>query len=150
MSHREKGDAFAKRVGEHLCRKGKLVKPEYSVEIGFRTDSRKRHSFDFGNETTLVECKNYDWTKGVGIPSAKISTLNESMLYFLAAPSSFRKILFLAEKKRKGVRGSETLAEYYVRQQGHLIPDDVEIWELSSDGGARPVERSVSFMRRQP
>ena len=79
MSHREKGDEFAKRVGEHLCREGKLVKPEYSVEIGFRTDSRKRHSFDFGNETTLVECKNYDWTKGGNNPSAKISTLNESM-----------------------------------------------------------------------
>lgn len=89
MSHREKGDEFAKRVGEHLCREGKLVKPEYSVEIGFRTDSRKRHSFDFGNETTLVECKNYDWTKGANIPSAKISTLNESMLHFLAAPPSF-------------------------------------------------------------
>lgn len=30
-------------------------------------------------------------------------------------------------KKTKNSR--ETLAQYYVRQNGHVIPDDVEIWE---------------------
>lgn len=118
---------------------GCSVKPEYSIEIGLPNRPSRAHKFDFGNETTLVECKDYDWTKGGNNPSAKISALNESMLHFIAAPSSFRKMLFLAETER---RRSDTLAEYYVRQKDHLIPDDVEIWELSSDGSAKLVDRS--------
>ena len=47
------------------------------------------------------------------------------MLYFHLAPSKYRKILFV----HKSLRGKESLAEYYIRCNGHLIPLSVEIWE---------------------
>lgn len=143
MSHRKKGSAFAERVGEYLRGEGYVVEPEYSIEIGLPNRPSRAHKFDFGNGTTLVECKHYNWTEGANIPSAKISTLNESMLHFLAAPPSFsNKMLFLPETERKGKQRSETLAEHYVRQQGHLIPDGVEVCELSRSGGVRRVDLS--------
>ncbi|CAM4138195.1 hypothetical protein AEBE7430_19265 [Aeromonas bestiarum] len=49
------------------------------------------------------------------------------MYYFLAAPSDYRKIMFVLRdysEKRK-----ETLAEYYIRTYRHLIPEGVELWE---------------------
>ena len=53
------------------------------------------------------------------------------MLYFHAARGKFRKMLFIAQAPRMATRDSETFAEHYVRLYGHLIPRDVEIWELS-------------------
>ena len=49
------------------------------------------------------------------------------MYYFLLAPKGFRKVLVVLRdfSRRRG----ESLAEYYVRNYGHLIPDDVQILE---------------------
>ena len=75
----------------------------------------------------LVECKSHTWTKTDNVPSAKITVWNEAMYYFLLSPGGFRKILFVLRdfSEKRG----ESLAEYYVRNYSHLIPDDVEIWE---------------------
>ena len=132
MSNREKGDAFARRVGPYLERKGYRVKPGYSVEIGLWNLRKKAHRFDYGSKSLLVECKFCDWTAGGNNPSAKISTLNESMIYFHAAPSSFRKMAFISKTGKKGIRNPETFAEHYVRLYGHLVPDDVEVWEFDA------------------
>jgi hypothetical protein len=78
----------------------------------------------------LVECKYYDWTEGGNNPSAKISTLNEAMVYFHSAPNTYRKVVFISKTERKGTRRPETFAEYYVRLYSHFIPDDVEVWEF--------------------
>ena len=58
------------------------------------------------------------------------------MYYFLLAPGRFRKVLFVLRdfSKRRG----ETLAEYYVRNYAHLIPEGVEIWEYEK-GNCRNV-----------
>ena len=133
MSNREKGDAFARRVGQYLKHKGHRVKPDYSVEVGLRNLRKKAHRFDYGSKSLLVECKFYDWTAGGNSPSAKISTLNESMIYFHAAPSSFRKMAFISKTGKNGIRNPETLAERYVRMYGHLVPDDVEVWEFDGE-----------------
>ena len=133
MSNRERGEAFARRVGEYLAREGFLVEPEHGVEVGLNTLRKKLHRFDYGNDSLLVECKYYDWTAGGNNPSAKISTLNEAMMYFHMAPKSYRKMLFISATKKKGVRKPETFAEYYVRMHGHFIPDDVEVFEFSAD-----------------
>ena len=53
---------------------------------------------------------------------------------FLAAPNSYRKMLFLLRTKKLGIRNPETLAERYVRSYGHLIPGDVEVFELDEEG----------------
>ena len=133
MSNRERGDWFANRVGEYLTKEGYSVEPEYAVEVGLNSRRKKAHRFDYGNDSLLVECKYYDWTKGGHNPSAKISTLNEAMMYFHTTPKSYRKMVFISATDKKGVRNPETFAEYYVRLHGHFIPDDVEIWEMNSD-----------------
>ena len=55
------------------------------------------------------------------------------MLYFLAAPKFYRKMLFISKTKKLGIRNHETLAERYVRTYGHLIPGDVEVFELDEE-----------------
>jgi hypothetical protein len=83
----------------------------------------------------LVECKYYSFTDGGNNPSARIATLNEAMVYFYSAPVSYRKMLFIPQTTKKGVRMPETLAEYYARLYRHFIPDGVEIWEFDEKSG---------------
>ncbi len=129
-SNRDRGSVFAKRVGEYLSKRGHSVHPEYQIDVGMSSRRKKAHAFDYGNESLLVECKFYDWTKGGNNPSGKISTLNEAMMYFHSAGAKYRKMVFISRTEKKGVRQPETFAEYYVRLNGHFIPDDVEVWEF--------------------
>lgn len=141
MSNRERGDQFAILVGQYLSRKGHKVEPGYSIDVGLNSRRKKAHRFDFGSDTLLVECKFYDWTAGGNNPSAKISTLNEAMMYFHSSPSQYRKMVFVPATWKKGTQNSETFAEYYVRLHGHFIPDDVEVWELNNEElSARRIE----------
>ena len=76
----------------------------------------------------LVECKSHRWTASGNMPSAKMTFWNEAMFYFHVAPREYRKIVFLVLKHD---RGEQSLAAYYIRTHGHLIPDGVEIWEFN-------------------
>jgi hypothetical protein len=51
---------------------------------------------------------------------------NEAMFYFYLAPHHFRKI-FVVERS---LREKTSLVSHYVRCHGHLIPEDVELWEF--------------------
>ncbi len=133
-SNSDKGRYFEQRVGEYLGRcQGLRVVAGYEVEISINGHSKKLHKFDWGNSTVLVECKAYDWTEGGNSPSAKLATANEALLYFLASPKSYRKMLFFPTTGKRGKRNPETLVEYYVRMNGHFVPDDVEIYELDPE-----------------
>ncbi len=59
------------------------------------------------------------------------------MYYFFLAPRKYRKILFVL--RDFNAKRSETLAQYYVRNYGHLIPDGVEILEYDSSAGAKAI-----------
>jgi len=92
--------------------------------------SKKKHAFDLGCEDQhiIVECKSHRWTTpSDNVPSAKLTVWNEAMYYFLLAPSNFRKIMFVL--KDYSEKRNETLAQYYLRQYEHLVPNDVEFWE---------------------
>jgi len=52
---------------------------------------------------------------------------NQAMFFFHATPKGFRKILFVLRDFSE--RRNETLGEYYIRTNPHLIPEDVEVWE---------------------
>ena len=130
MDAYKKGKEFAQTVARHLSEQGIAVEAEYAVEVGLSSQEPKMHRFDFGNDRVIVECKNYQWTKGGNSPSAKISTLNEAMLFLHAASSNFRKMVFLSRTDKNTGRKPETFAEYYWRRHSHLVPDDVELWEL--------------------
>mgnify|MGYP006896938661 CR=1 FL=1 len=96
---------------------------------------QKVRQFDLGSAdpAILVECKSHRWTAGGNIPSAKITVWNETMYYFYLAPPKFRKILFVL--RDFSAKRQESLAEYYVRNYGHLIPESVEIMEYNDASG---------------
>ena len=125
------GSRFEQQAKRFFSRSGLQLELGFIIDIGI-ADIKKPHKFDLGSEvpSVLVECKAHTWTEGGNSPSAKLSVWNEAMYYFVAAPTHFRKILFVL----KSIRGSETLAQYYVRRYEHLIPAGVEIWEFDEEG----------------
>jgi hypothetical protein len=56
------------------------------------------------------------------------------MYYFHAAPSGYKKALFVLHDLRRGGSG-ESLATYYLRTFGHLVPPGVQFWEYSEVTG---------------
>ena len=104
------------------------LEEQKKVEIGF--EEKKEHRFDLGNSNYLIECKAYEWTKENNSPSAKLSTLRETLYYFFLAPKNYKKILVL---KKSGVKNGETVLDYFIRLNYHLIPKDVEIFEIDMD-----------------
>jgi len=126
LSNAHAGSDFEEAVQAYFAGIGMRLNRDFAVPIGYA--KKKSHKFDLGSEAppVLVECKSCKWTAGGNIPSAKLRGFNEAMLHFAVAPPQYRKVLMLL----KDMRGAESLGSYYVRTQGHLIPDDVEIWEI--------------------
>jgi len=129
VSNAHVGRAFEQLAASVLKREGIDVSQNHPVEVGIGTNT-KLHSFDLGSESTpvIVECKSHRWTSGNNVPSAKITVWNEAMYYFHCAPKKYRKIFFVLKDTRSS--SGETLCEYYIRNFGHLIPSEVEIWEF--------------------
>ena len=127
-SNKEVGDNFENASKIYLEKiLMRALERNVSVSIGI-SKTKKSHRFDIGDKETIVECKSHRWTTGDNIPSAKLTVWNEAMYYFSLAPSNLKKIFFVEKdfsKKRK-----KTLGQYYIEAYGHLIPDDVEIWEF--------------------
>ena len=107
-----------------LAGEGINLVQNFPVEVGV-SSRKKRHHFDLGsaNPAVLVECKSHRWTASGNMPSAKMTLWNEAMFYFHVAPREYRKIFSVL----KHDRGEQSLAAYYIRTHGHLIPDGVEI-----------------------
>lgn len=109
---------------------------EKSVKIGI---PGKEHRFDCvsSDSEIIIECKCYSWTKGNNVPSAKMATLNEAVLYMQNANSKAIKII--AMKKDYSLKRNETLAQYYLRTYGHLFKD-IQIWEVDEKNNFYKVE----------
>jgi hypothetical protein len=120
-----RGRDFENAAREFFRNKGLALETDFPVRVGVGK-SYAFHKFDLASEDPpiLVECKRHTWSAGGNAPSAKLIVWNEAMLYFLAAPSQFRKILFVLRSLRNG----ESLAEHYLKRFRHLVPDGVEIW----------------------
>ena len=129
ISNAHAGREFEQSARDFLSSQGLELDFNFPALIGH--ERKKAHNFDLGGDAppVLVECKSYTWTSGGNTPSAKLRSLNEAMLHFILAPPGFRKILIVQESLREG--RSESLAEYYLRTQGHMVPEDVEVWELN-------------------
>jgi len=121
------GRDFEKRIQEYFKNRGVPLKLGVTIPIGI--SRKKLHAFDLGSddEKILVECKAHRWTEGGNMPSAKVSVWNEAMFFFYVAPPGYRKLLIVSRDLNS--KTEETLAEYYVRINSHLIPEDVEVWE---------------------
>jgi hypothetical protein len=133
VSNAHAGREFEAEALAYFARQeGLLLTPSFSISLGV-AKIRKNHSFDLGSRApdVLIECKSHNWTITGNMPSAKVTVWNEAMYYFHLAPPGFRKVLFVLEARNS--RQSETLAEYYVRVNGHLVPTDVSIIEYNTD-----------------
>jgi len=121
------GREFEIKCQKLLARKGMSLTLGLQIQIGI--NGKKPHKFDLGSETgkVLVECKAHTWTKTGNVPSAKMTEWNEAMYYFHSAPKDYEKILFV--QRDFNPKKQETLAQYYLRTNGHLIPKDVQLWE---------------------
>jgi hypothetical protein len=129
VSNAHVGMEFEEATRLFFAETGIALRPGFIVPVGFKV--KKPHKFDLGSEDPpiLVECKSYTWTSGGNSPSAKIRGLNEVMLLFSVAPKYFRKILFVLKNLRRDV----SLADHYIKTQGHLIGPNIEIWEFDLD-----------------
>lgn len=134
VSNAHVGRDFESIAQEYFRQEGILLEGNYAVPVGVATDQKNRQ-FDLGsaNPAVLVECKSHRWTTGGNVPSAKITVWNEAMYYFHLAPSRFRKVLFVLRDYSESRQ--QTLAAYYVRNYGHLIPSGVEILEYDEQTG---------------
>lgn len=129
-SNSQVGREFEKLACEYFCKvEGIALTRNFQIELGVDTKKKVRR-FDLGsnNPPILVECKSHRWTETGNMPAAKITVWNEAMFYFLLAPRTYRKVLFVL--KDTNPRDSETLAEYYVKHNSHLIPPSVAIIEF--------------------
>ena len=130
------GDAFEAAAREYFRQHGTTLQRNYQVPVGFSSKKPRKFDLGSGDPPVLVECKSHTWTSTGNVPSAKLTSWNEAMLYFLVAPDCYRKVLFVLRDFSE--RRNETLAEYYVRTYAHLIPDDVEVLEYD---GHKPTNR---------
>jgi hypothetical protein len=138
-SNTQVGHDFEEKAKVFFSKQGLELKRNIAVDIGI--NGKKTHVFDLGEPTKkiIVECKSHKWTEGGNVPSAKMTTWNQAMYFFHAAPSIYRKIFFVlrdfSEKK------NETLADYYIRTNPHLIPSNVEFWEYDEQEGVAERKR---------
>jgi len=126
-SNTQVGRDFEAKAQNFFAEQGLHLHPGMALAIGI--NGRKSHNFDLGDEQkkVVVECKAHTWTEGGNVPSAKMTTWNQAMFFFHAASLGYRKILFVLRDFSQ--KRNETLGEYYIRTNHHLIPKDVEIWE---------------------
>lgn len=131
------GQAFEKRASEVLAEHGLRLKSPHNVPCGLGAagldTERKRHAFDLGSENpkVIVECKSHTWTRSGKVPSAKMTNWVAAMFYFHLAPSDYRKIFFVERSVHRG--REESLMCYFLRTHAHVIPKEVEFWELGDE-----------------
>jgi hypothetical protein len=134
MSNAHVGADFERLALLHFEKQGMRLSRNFPLEIGV-SSKKKKHCFDLGSASPniIIECKSHRWTARGKVPSAKMTTWNEAMLYFHLAPGDFRKVLFTLHDKRPTT--GETLVAYYKRTYSHLIPEDVEFLEFDEATG---------------
>ncbi|MEW9699421.1 hypothetical protein [Paenibacillus sp. SI8] len=127
-----RGKAFQLLVQQALAA---YFKKPFVMEIAYPIGKpAKDHKFDLVSSDggVIVETKNYTWTSGNNVPSAKMSVLNEAVFYLQHAPKNTQKVLVINLDRHAG--RNETLAEYYVRTYRHLL-DDVSVMEFDQNTG---------------
>ena len=127
------GNDFENLALSYFSKNIPTLRKNFKLRIGIY--DQKPHKFDIGcfELKVIIECKSHTWTSGGNVPSAKLATWDQAMLYFYLAPRSYRKIFFA--KKDVNRKSKESLCHYYLRTHSHVIPDEVEFFEADEDKG---------------
>jgi hypothetical protein len=112
-----------------LEHEGLTLTKSFPIDLGVGT-VKKSHRFDLGSNqpAILVECKSHRWTETGNMPSAKVTVWTQAMFYFFLVPESYRKVMFVLRDIHP--KTNVSLADYYIRNYGHLIPKNVELIEF--------------------
>lgn len=119
------GQAFAALAKRELQQRfGFALRAEVPLEIG---KPAKAHKFDLGNRErhVAVECKAFTWTVSGNVPSAKITTAREALLYLQWLSPEWTKVLAMAQAVHP--KQHESLANYFVRLNRHLLGEVVVV-----------------------
>ena len=143
ISNAHVGRDFEARARAILAAHGIPLQVNHKMPCGLGKD-KKLHTFDLGSEDppVIVECKSQTRTKGDVVPSAKMKNWAEAMFYFHMTPPMYRKIFFVEQSLR--VRTGDSLLAYFRRTQSHMIPPDVEFWELPRDSDEVEIFGSIA------
>ncbi len=123
------GAEFQKKVKEWFIKEYMMpFNEEVEIPIGSPlTDPSeyKNHKFDIVSEdqSIVIECKRYTWTKSMNVPSAKMGTANEAAFYLSLLKGEHKK--FIVMLKDCNPKRKETLAEHYYHTNKHLLGDIV-------------------------
>lgn len=138
MNHQRKGAISNAHVGrefeelilDYFQKDGLDIYLHITIPIGIEGKRKKPKQFDMGDHDSkiIIECKAMTWTVSNGIPSSKLTKWNYEMFNFFLAPKKYRK-MFVVQKSFNENK-NQTLAEYYIDKNFHLIPDDVEFYEF--------------------
>lgn len=125
---------FEERVRRYLTRTYETHFSKKTLNIG----EGKVHEFDLvsDDDSIIVECKSYNWTKSGNYPSGKVATLKEAIFYF-GLVSAACKILVM---HRRPFPGKEPLVDAFYRRSRGLL-GDVELWDYFA--GIMPEEDCV-------
>lgn len=113
------GASFQEAVQQFFSNKyGPGFELEQKLPIG---SPPKDHKFDIVNfdKRIVVECKRFTWTETGNVPSAKIRTLNEAVLYLRLLQGNYEKFIVMYNAHHPKKR--ESLADYYYRMNNHLL-----------------------------
>jgi hypothetical protein len=118
VSNVQRGNLFEAEVAGALAQFGWRLQPGVALGIGHPP---KRHRFDLADPSSkvAVECKAFTWTESGNIPSAKVTTAREAVFFLQWLEEDWIKMLAMSRSLRAG--SSESLAEYFVRLNGHLL-----------------------------
>ena len=114
-----KGRFFQERSVEILAEYwGVGFQRDHAIPIG---KPAKDHRFDLvSSDLNFVgECKNYSWTEGANVPSAKMGFINEAVFYLSFLASSKQR--FVVMRRDVHPKRLESLADYYFRTYRHLL-----------------------------
>jgi hypothetical protein len=109
---------------------------DFNVKVNIGLDHKKNKNYDLGSKDNkiLIECKAHTWTRpDFRNPSAKLITWVSEMYKFQLCPEGFRKIFVV--QYDYSPKHNETLMQYFIRLNKHLIPDDVEMMEYNTKMG---------------
>lgn len=114
-----KGRSFQNKAAQILSQYfGVIFKQEYPIGIG---SPPKLHKFDLVSEDLkyVGESKNYSWTQGKNVPSAKMAFMNEAVFYLQHLPQGTER--FIVVRRDVLPNRNESLARYYFRTYQHLL-----------------------------
>jgi hypothetical protein len=131
ISNTQRGKAFQILCGGALKQ---ALRCDFDLEVPFEIGSGKSHCFDLAStdRDIVAECKAFRFTATGNNPAAKITALREAVMYLCSLRDNVRRILIVKHDPHP-TRG-ETLGQYFVRLNGHLL-EQVTVLEMPEGGG---------------